>query len=185
MDVGRIGRSRGQPAPGDRGPVRDPDSGSVRFAVEDFESVEIELDGTPLDAPQLAGPIDLPAGVHRVEFRGAGIGTHERSFEIEAGDRTVVMFEPIRLDPATAVYAIEVDPPEAELKVEGVGVEVFGRGEHRWIEISDPADRSPIAITISHDGYNVLDHELIPKPGDRRFLSFRLIPNPASGAVPF
>ena len=82
-----------------------------------------------------------------------------------------------------ATCIVELDPPNASLKVEGDGVTLSGTGGRREIKIARPHSTRPITLFVSANGYQDLQRVLRPSPGDNENLSLRLEPV-KSGASP-
>jgi hypothetical protein len=96
----------------------------------------------------------------------------------------------LRLKPKPAEFTLSLDPPDAEVSVNGKDAVVTGSGALRTITIAEPDGQSKMLVTAKRNGFKVVVQEVQPKPGDLGKLAFRLerissaLPSPAIAPFP-
>ena len=82
-----------------------------------------------------------------------------------------------------AEFALEVDPPRAEVTVSGENATLEGAGAQRTLIVSGPNGEEVVTITATLPGYEPLTQEIRPQPRESRDLLLHLKPLPATYAL--
>ncbi len=116
--------------------------------------------------------VKAPDGNTRIVLSARLQGYEDRRLELQpvAGQREKLMIELVR---SPAVYQVRLTQPLAELRVEGPGVTVSGRGSQRTVTVVNPGG-VPILLTAMLDGHASVRRELKPVAGETQELSIEL-----------
>ena len=76
--------------------------------------------------------------------------------------------------PRPAVYAVTVDPPQAKVSVAGKGASIAGGDATRTITVTEPDGQAKVTVVATLAGYERLEQEIQPKPGEPGRLTLRL-----------
>ena len=187
------------------------DHGTVRIELSDPSAdVEVKVDGDVIDVVGLKEPLRLIAGEHHLLVESGDYKSVSKSFTVRRGEQQVLHVtlepeppepsvaevrpppeepdepdEPVETPkPSPAVYAVAVDPPDAEVTARGEGVAVEGTGAARTITVAEPDGRAKVMVVASLAGHETVERELQPQPGELGRLPLRLsaVPATAPGA---
>jgi formylglycine-generating enzyme required for sulfatase activity len=80
--------------------------------------------------------------------------------------------------PKPAQFTVTIDPPDARLSAGGRGVTVNGDGALRTVVVAEPDGETKVLLSAARSGYQTLEKEIQPKPGESERLALTLEPQP-------
>lgn len=181
-----------------------PTYGSVRIKLKRAdEQVQVLIDDRPVTVDELAWPVKLRVGPHRVVVNSPVIETVSQEFRVwedevsevdilcepktyptpvDEGNPIPVKPEPAPprpippADPRSATYTVQVEPPEAVLAVSGKGATSERQGPHYVVTVKELSGPVDIILVAHHTGYKPERLPLTVKPGESSALRMTLKP---------
>jgi formylglycine-generating enzyme required for sulfatase activity/serine/threonine protein kinase len=156
--------------------------GTVKIELSDPQAaVEVKVNGQQIEIAGLDEPLRLRTGEHGLVVSGPDFETVTRSFTVKRGSEETLR---ITLVGKPAVYQVRIEPDDARLSVSGEGVSTAGDGAERTVTVANPDGHKKIVLFARKAGYQDLDSELQPSPGDTGELEFQLQPLPPPDEQP-
>ncbi len=156
--------------------------GTVKIELSDPPAeVEVKMNGQQIEIAGLDQPLRLRTGEHDLVVSGSDFETVTRSFTVKRGGEDTLR---ITLVGKPAVYQVRIEPDDARLSVSGEGVTTAGDGAEQTVTVANPDGRQKIVLFARKVGYQDLERELQPSPGETGELEFQLQPLPPPDEQP-
>jgi formylglycine-generating enzyme required for sulfatase activity/anti-sigma factor RsiW len=131
----------------------------------DQPGAEVRVDEQPKIAVKALGDgkqveVKGEPGLCKVRISKDGFEDFTQEMELKVGKPAVIK---VALKPLEAIVALEIDPPDAEVQVDGKKVAANPDGEPKAIEIKRKAGRWQ--LRVSKDGFEDYSQEIESKPG--------------------
>lgn len=184
--------------------------GMVKIELSDPQAqVAVQVDGQDISISGLGQPLKVRAGEHGLVVSGEGFETETRKFSVKRGEQIALRIELVpkpsapaeatadtpadepkpkpespKKEVSSAVYAVQIEPPDARLAVSGEGATVVGEGPQRTVTVANPDGVKKIVLLATKSGFRTEEREFQPEPGAAQDVMFRLQPATASSPAP-
>ena len=143
--------------------------GTLLLESEPSHALQIFVDGRLVGTETPLVARDLDAGGHRLEVRHAAYETHHQTIVVEGGRAVQLELALIALTQGPAHLLLEIDPPDAEVWVDGRFV--AGGGSRRRLSLSG---RERHLVEVRRAGYYVAERWVRLEHDQRDVLSLAL-----------